>query len=70
MRPGPLTGSPPYQVYDARTGATLYLVQNRLNRVAVIELAPDLGSGSITGYLTNRALDVPMTSGLTAASSP
>ncbi len=42
-------------------GKTLYVVQNRLNRVAVVALAPDLGSGTITGYLTDPALDVPTT---------
>jgi sugar lactone lactonase YvrE len=42
-------------------GKTLYVVQNRLHRVAVIELAPDLGSGAITGHLTDPALDVPTT---------
>lgn len=42
-------------------GKTLYVVQNRLNRIAVIELAPDLSSGTIVGYLTDPALDVPTT---------
>jgi sugar lactone lactonase YvrE len=42
-------------------GTTLYVVQNQLNRVAVIELAPDLGSGTIVGHLTDPALDVPTT---------
>lgn len=34
-------------------GKTLYVVQNQLNRVAVVALAPDLGSGAITGLLTS-----------------
>jgi sugar lactone lactonase YvrE len=43
-------------------GRTLYVVQNRLNRIAIVELAPDLGSGTITGYLTRpMTLDVPTT---------
>jgi sugar lactone lactonase YvrE len=29
-------------------GKTLYVVQNRLNRIAVVALRPDLGSGTIT----------------------
>jgi sugar lactone lactonase YvrE len=40
-------------------GKTVYVVQNRLNRVAVVELAADLSSGTITRYLTHTALDVP-----------
>jgi hypothetical protein len=42
-------------------GRTLYVVQNRLNRVAVIRLSRDLGEGTIVGYLTHPALDVPTT---------
>ncbi|MGH3007119.1 MAG: SMP-30/gluconolactonase/LRE family protein [Gaiellaceae bacterium] len=42
-------------------GKTLYAVQNQLNRVAVVALAPDLGAGTITGHLTDPALDVPTT---------
>jgi sugar lactone lactonase YvrE len=34
-------------------GKTLYIVQNQLNRVAVVALSPDLGSGAITGHLTS-----------------
>jgi sugar lactone lactonase YvrE len=43
-------------------GKTLYVVQNQLNRIAVIELAPRLGSGRIVRYITapNR-FDVPTT---------
>jgi sugar lactone lactonase YvrE len=40
---------------------TLYVVQNRLNRVAVVRLRPDLSSGTITGHLTDPDLDVPTT---------
>lgn len=42
-------------------GRTLYVVQNQLDRVAVVRLSPDLRSGAITGYLTHPALDVPAT---------
>jgi hypothetical protein len=42
-------------------GRTLYVVQNQLNRVAVIELAADLGSGTVVRHLTNPNLAVPTT---------
>ena len=42
-------------------GKTLYAVQNRLNRIAVVELRPDLGAGTITDHLTDGDLDVPTT---------
>jgi hypothetical protein len=42
-------------------GRMLYVVQNQLNRVAVIRLSRDLGEGTIVGYLTHPALDVPTT---------
>jgi hypothetical protein len=42
-------------------GRTLYVVQNQLNRVAVIELAPDLGSGTVVEHLTHPELRVPTT---------
>ena len=41
--------------------STLYVVQNRLNRVAIVRLADDLGSGTIVGFLTSPAFDVPTT---------
>jgi hypothetical protein len=46
-------------------GQTLFVVQNRLNQVAVIDLAPDLASGTVRTRLTNPAFDVPTT--MTAA---
>jgi sugar lactone lactonase YvrE len=46
-----------------RAGTTLYVVQNQLNRVAVIELAADGSSGTVVGHLTDPALDVPTTVG-------
>jgi sugar lactone lactonase YvrE len=42
-------------------GKTLYVVQNQLNRVAVVALSPDLASGTIVGLLTNSAFQVPTT---------
>jgi sugar lactone lactonase YvrE len=47
-------------------GTTLYVVQNRLNRVAVVELSPDYLAGVITRYITepfasNPATKVPTT---------
>src|SRR5688572_15612941 len=42
-------------------GRTLYVVRNRLNQIAVIELAPDLASGAVVGVITNAAFDVPTT---------
>ncbi len=42
-------------------GRTLYVVQNRLNKIAVVRLAGDLGSGRVTGELTDPAFDVPTT---------
>jgi sugar lactone lactonase YvrE len=47
-------------------GKTLYVVQNRLNRVAVVELSPDGLSGDITRFITqpfasNPLVQVPTT---------
>lgn len=42
-------------------GRTLYVVRNRLNRVAVISLAADLASGRVLRELTDRDFDVPTT---------
>src|SRR6266536_394661 len=43
------------------TGKTLYVVQNQLNRVAVIALAPGLASGRVVTRLSDPDLDVPTT---------
>jgi len=43
------------------TGKTLYVVQNQLNRVAVIVLSPDLASGRIVTRLTDPDFAVPTT---------
>jgi hypothetical protein len=42
-------------------GKTLYVVQNRLNVIAVIRLDPDLTSGTVVDRITNPAFDVPTT---------
>ncbi len=42
-------------------GHTLYLVQNRLNRIAVIRLAPDFASGTIVRTITDPDFSVPTT---------
>jgi hypothetical protein len=42
-------------------GRTLYAVQNRLNRIAVVRLDRDLDEGEITGHLTDSDFDVPTT---------
>jgi sugar lactone lactonase YvrE len=42
-------------------GRTLYVVRNRMNQIAVIELSPDLASGTIIGVITSAAFDVPTT---------
>lgn len=42
-------------------GKTLYVVQNFLNQIAVVDLAPDFTSGKIVNRLTNSAFRVPTT---------
>ena len=42
-------------------GSTLYVVQNRDNQIAMVELAEDLSSGTVSDTLTNPAFDVPTT---------
>lgn len=42
-------------------GHTLYVNENRLNRIAVIELSADLSSGTVVDYLTSEAFQVPTT---------
>jgi len=42
-------------------GKTLYVVQNSLNQIAVIELSPDLSSGTIESLLTSPNFRVPTT---------
>jgi sugar lactone lactonase YvrE len=45
-------------------GLTLYVVQNQLNRIAELRLAPDLASGSLRDTITDPDFDVPTTIGL------
>jgi sugar lactone lactonase YvrE len=42
-------------------GHTLYVVQNRLNQIAVIELAPDFLTGERVALITSPNFDVPTT---------
>jgi len=42
-------------------GKTLYVVQNRLNQIAVVELNADLTSGTITEIITDSDFRVPTT---------
>ena len=42
-------------------GRTLYVVQNQLNRIAVLALGKDLTSGRVTRTITNPGFDVPTT---------
>jgi len=42
-------------------GKTLYVVQNRLNQIAVVELSSDLTQGEIVDTLTSPAFRVPTT---------
>jgi sugar lactone lactonase YvrE len=42
-------------------GKTLYVVQNVLNQIAVVEMSADLNSGSITETITDPAFRVPTT---------
>jgi sugar lactone lactonase YvrE len=42
-------------------GRTLYVVQNRLNRIAVVTLAKDFASGTIGRTITDSDFDVPTT---------
>jgi sugar lactone lactonase YvrE len=42
-------------------GQTLFVVQNRLNQLAVISLAADLATGTVVQRVTDPAFDVPTT---------
>jgi streptogramin lyase len=44
-----------------REGRTLYVVQNRSNRIAVVRLSPSLASGRILRYITDTDFAVPTT---------
>jgi sugar lactone lactonase YvrE len=43
------------------TGRRLYVVQNRDNRIAVVDLAGDLSRGRVTRTVTSSTFDVPTT---------
>jgi hypothetical protein len=45
-------------------GHTLYVVQNQLHQIAVVELAPDFASGAVVDTITNDAFRVPTTAAL------
>ena len=42
-------------------GKTLYVVQNQNNRIAVVTLAANLGSGTVTRTITSPGFDIPTT---------
>lgn len=42
-------------------GRTLYVVQNQLNQIAVVELSPDLTSGEVVATITDDDFRVPTT---------
>ena len=42
-------------------GKTLYVMQNRLNQIGVVQLNPELTAGEIVGTITDAAFDVPTT---------
>ncbi|MBV7337940.1 superoxide dismutase [Chloroflexi bacterium TSY] len=42
-------------------GKTLYVMQNRLNKIGIVQLNPQLTSGTIAGSITDPDFDVPTT---------
>jgi len=42
-------------------GKSLFVVQNVDNRIAVVQLAPDLSSGTVSAAITSQGFDVPTT---------
>lgn len=55
------TGSVPNGDGLLLQGKTLYVVQNRLNQIAVVQLDPDLTSGAIVKTITSELFRVPTT---------
>jgi sugar lactone lactonase YvrE len=49
------------------SGRTLYVVQNRLNRISVVQLRPSLASGAVRRAITSPAFRVPTTAALHGA---
>jgi sugar lactone lactonase YvrE len=49
-------------------GKTLYVVQNQLNQIAVVQLSPDLTSGTIVDTITSANFRVPTTIALFGSS--
>jgi hypothetical protein len=52
----------------ALQGQTLYVVRNRLNEIAVIDLARDFAAGSVVRTITSPAFRVPTTLALFGSS--
>jgi hypothetical protein len=42
-------------------GGGLFVVRNVQNRIAVVDLSPDLATGELVDHLTHPAFDVPTT---------
>ena len=42
-------------------GKTLFVVRNQQNRIAVVSLSADLGTGTLVTHLTNPGFSVPTT---------
>ncbi len=42
-------------------GKTLYVVRNRLNEIAVVDLSPDLSFGEVVDTITDEDFDIPTT---------
>lgn len=43
------------------SGKNLYVMQNRLNQIAVVALSPDYSAGKVVDLLTDPAFDIPTT---------
>jgi sugar lactone lactonase YvrE len=54
-------GSVPFGDGLLLEGKTLYVMQNRLNQIAVVQLDPQLTSGEIVSTITDADFDVPTT---------
>lgn len=51
-----------------RVGRTVYVVQNFLNQIAEVELAPDLTSGTVVDVITSDSFQVPATAAVFGSS--